>query len=163
MAGDNMEVVLSAPLEALLARGPAIVTEELRRGLEVGTTLMQAEIIRRHDRGVTGVLRGGIQTEIRGQRADLQGRVFSTVRYAMPHEEGGRPHHPPFRAIEAWARRVGGRNVSDLARRVYWTIVRRGTKAQPKWRPAFQTKLAAVKARMDKVLVLIDQRLGSGR
>lgn len=162
MAGD-MEVTLSAPLEALLARGPSIVTEELRRGIEAGTTIMQAEVIRRHDKGVTGTLRGGIQSEIRGQRVELEGRVFSTVRYAMPHEDGGRPHHPPYRAIEAWARRVGGRSASDLARRVYWTIVRRGTKAHPKWRPAFQAKLAAVKARMDKVLVLIDQRLGSGR
>jgi hypothetical protein len=159
---DKMEITVSAPLAALMAKGEAIVTDELRRGLEHGVTLLQAEVIRRHDRGVTGTLRTGVQTEVTGQRLDLAGRVFSTASYALPVEEGGRPHRAPLAPLLAWARRVGASNPQRLARAVWWSIAKRGTKAQPRWRPSFLARAAAVKARFDQMLRDIDRRFGGG-
>lgn len=157
---DALELEISGPLTALMARGEEIATDEIRRGLEASLVILQSDIVRRHDRGATGALRGGIQTAVRGDRADLQGRVFSTVSYALPVEEGGRPHRAPFAAILAWASRQGGRDPRRLARAVYWSIARKGTKAQPRWKPAFDAKSAAIKARFERVLADLDARLG---
>lgn len=164
MAGEQMEIIVSGPLQALLARGAQVAHEEVLTGTEHSLLIMQQEVIRRHDRGVSGVLRGGIQTEIRGRGLDVTGRVFSPVAYAMPHEEGGRPHWAPLRNIERWAARVRGGDSKRFARAVWIIISKRGTKAQPKWRPAFLAKAAAVKARMERIFPDIDKRLrGLGR
>lgn len=161
MSAGQMEIIVSGPLAALMARGAQVAHEEVQKGTEHSLLILQQEVIRRHDRGVSGTLRGGILTEVRGRGLDVTGRVFSPVAYAMPHEEGGRAHWAPLRNIERWAARVrGGADSKRFARAVWISIARRGTKAQPKWRPAFLAKAAAVKARMERIFPDIVARLG---
>lgn len=160
---DAMEIVVSGPLDTLVARGAEVAEQEVRKGIEAGVLLLQQDVIKRHTRGGTGTLRGGIQTDVRGHGVDLTGRVFSPVQYAMPHEEGSRAHWAPLRNIERWAARVGSGDTRRMARAVWIAISRRGTRAYPKWRPAFLAKQAAVKARMERIFVELDRRLGGGQ
>lgn len=159
MAASPMEITVSGPLAALMARGEQVAHEEVLKGTEASLLILQQDIIRRHDRGVSGTLRGGVMTEIRGRGLDVTGRVFSPVAYAMPHEEGGRAHWAPLRNIERWAARVRGGDAKRFARAVWVSISKRGTKAQPKWRPAFVAKASAVKARMARIFPDIEARL----
>lgn len=81
----------------------------------------------------TGRLRASITPEVRRLSNEVQGVVGSNVTYAAAVENGSRPHWPPFRALEVWARRHGANEAE-----VWWAIGLAGTKPHPYLRPAFE-------------------------
>lgn len=94
----------------------------------------------------TGRLRASITPEVRQEGTTTMGIVGTNVVYAAAMELGSRPHMPPVKALEVWARRHG---VSALT--VALKIKAKGTK------PRFYLRNA-----LDKNERLIVERLGAG-
>lgn len=72
----------------------------------------------------TNTLRGSIS--INKSRREFKRAVGSSVKYAVFVHEGTRPHFPPIKALEGWARR---HKISPFV--VARSIARKGTKAVP--------------------------------
>lgn len=93
----------------------------------------------------TGRLRGSIGHEIRTTRTlfgmDVTGVVGTNVIYAAAVEFGSKPHWVPLSALEVWAKRH--HMEAQVLQRV---IARKGTKAHPYLRPAYQENRARVVA-----------------
>lgn len=71
--------------------------------------------------------------------APLHWRVSPSVNYALPVEDGGRPHFPNPVNLQPWVERVlgvSGEEARDKAFLIARAIGRRGTRAQPYMRPA---------------------------
>lgn len=156
-----MEIALdlNIPQIALFTGGgPRIVGEELLAATEFAVNLAQATIVPLTpvDRGL---LRGGTQTQILGQGADVLGRVFNTMEYAPAVELGSRPHFPPVAALEAWARRKLGQD--GLGFVIARAISRRGTKGVFMFKRGLEACRSRIEARFDQVRDRVIERLGA--
>jgi hypothetical protein len=78
-------------LAAAYAQAPALVAREQEGAMEASLLHLHGEVARRTpvDRGI---LRGSIFTALSGTPLDLRGKVASPLEYAVPVEEGTRPH-----------------------------------------------------------------------
>lgn len=87
----------------------------------------------------TGRLRSSISpaVEVAGKR--VLGIVGSNVKYAPFVEMGTKPHYPPLAALEKWANRHG-----ISAYLVQRAIGKRGTKARPFLKPAFEANVQRI-------------------
>lgn len=99
----------------------------------------------------TGRLRSSIQTEIR--KEGFEAIIFSDVNYAMPVEEGAKPHFPPPDALSGWAKRHGLHGLEFVIARA---ISRRGLPPRPflfpSWdeeRPNFINNITNVAKKME--------------
>jgi hypothetical protein len=109
--------------------GPAantIIADEARASMEAAVLLVQREVQTRTPVGATGILRGSIASEVRGTPVQIRGIVATPQSYALPVEEGSRPHWAPIGPLLLWARRVLGDE--RAAYRVRWAIHLRGTR-----------------------------------
>ena len=96
----------------------------------------------------TGRLRASITPEIRSRRENvIVGVVGSNVMYAPYMELGTRPHWPPIRALEVWARRHGT-NAFLVAR----AISRRGTRPRRYLQRSFTQNQGRIIARFEKAV-----------
>lgn len=102
----------------------------------VDTGRLRASITPRVERGVIG--------------SGVKGVVGSNVKYAAAVETGSKPHWPPFRALEGWARRHGANEAE-----VWWAIGIKGTRAQPYLQPAFEKNENAIKDKLEDFVVKI--------
>lgn len=84
----------------------------------------------------TGRLRASITPDIRVERHQVIGVVGTNVLYGPYVETGTRPHWPPKGALAVWAQRHG--MDEQVAAR---TIARRGTRAKPYFKPAFEQNI----------------------
>jgi len=102
----------------------------------------------------TGRLRGSIGSEF----APLWAVVGSKLAYAPHVEFGTRPHFPPPRALQPWAKRhgfpAGNAGAFLVARAIAW----RGTKPQPYLLPAFNASMAAIQRYLDIATKAIERR-----
>lgn len=103
-----------------LNRVQAGITSE--KPAEQTASLLEREA-KKHTPVDTGNLRNSITTKVTTQDDRVIGVIGSNVKYAMAFEKGTRPHFPPTRALEGWARRHGA--VAFLVARA---ISKRGTK-----------------------------------
>jgi HK97 gp10 family phage protein len=71
-----------------------------------------------------GTTRASITPSIRSSRNEIEGIVGSNRKSALFAEKGTRPHWPPLKAVEGWARRHG-----MTAYLVALAVSRKGTKA----------------------------------
>lgn len=83
--------------------------------------------------------------------------VTAATKYAAPVEKGSRPHFPPPRALESWARHHG---VSAFALAV--AISRRGTRPQPFMRPALEENKAKIRQFLQEAAKEIERRWERG-
>lgn len=81
----------------------------------------------------SGRLRASITMVVEAVGKKVRGVVGSNVVYAAAMETGTRPHWPPLRALERWARRHG-----TTAYVVARAIARRGTKPRRYLQGAFE-------------------------
>lgn len=91
----------------------------------------------------TGHLRASITSEVRVSGAsgkDVVGVVGSNVKYAPYMELGTKPHFPPVRALDVWARRHG-LNAYVVAR----SIAKKGLKPRKFLRGAFEKNEQRIK------------------
>ena len=135
-----------------------IIGEELRIAMEETVLIGQREVAVLTPVGATGLLRGGIMSEVRGSTAQLRGVVVTTSGYALPVEEGSRPHWAPIGPLLLWARRKLGDEQS--AYRVRWAIHVRGTKAVHMFRDGGAIMRQRAPGIFQRALLRIRQRLG---
>lgn len=77
------------------------------------------------------------------------GEVAVNEPYGKNVEEGTGPHTPPHAAIERWARKKGLPNGVSWA--IVNTIKKRGTKAQPFFKPGWEASQGFISEQFDKV------------
>lgn len=100
-----------------------------------------------------GRLRSSILPEVRRMNNVITGVVGSNVQYAAAMELGSRPHWPPIKALEVWAKRHG-MNPYLVAR----AIARRGTAPRRYLQGAFeQNKPRIVRLFGDAVSRIVTQ------
>ena len=77
--------------------------------------------------------RGRLRSSFKQEIVGLRGKLEVGAKYGIFVEKGTRPHTPPFKAIERWARRKG------LPAGAVWMSIRmKGTKAHPFFEPAIK-------------------------
>lgn len=89
------------------------------------------------------------------------GEVAVNEPYGKDVEEGTGPHTPPHEAIERWAAKKG------LPKGVSWAIVntikKRGTKAQPFFKPGWEASQNFINDQFEKVIDRLVNVLARGR
>lgn len=108
----------------------------------------------------TGRLRASITTAVDNTPGTPKwGKVGANEKYAPFVEFGTRPHWPPLRALQPWARRHGFPPGKPGAFLVARAIAARGTKAHPFMRPALQNGMAKVENFFRQAMTEIQVRL----
>lgn len=102
-----------------LQQAPVIAEEEMRISLEESLLFLEREVKERTPVGVGGGggLRGSITYLMQGSpvSGDLQGKVFSPLRHALPVEMGTKPHFPPVEPIRDWVEKKLGVSPDESA------------------------------------------------
>jgi hypothetical protein len=124
------------------AQASQVVAQELRRGMEEATLLVQRNVQEHTPVGATGQTRGSIVSEIRGTPVLLTGIVTSPLGHIDPLEEGGRPHWAPIGPLLLWARRVLGDERAAYA--VRWAIHLRGTRGAHMFQRGFEASIQGI-------------------
>lgn len=156
-------------LEAQLARGPAVVLEELERAMTEADLLLEREVKENMADQRTGLAwRARTSVFHKEQVSDtgVIGLVGSPLNYIVPVELGSKPHYIGTAGIDSltdWAKYKFGISSEKAARRVAFAVARkialRGTKAQRPFGRAFQANEAQVKAIFDRAAGRIEARL----
>jgi hypothetical protein len=117
-------------------------------GMREATLLVQTDAQKRAPVDI-GRLRASITSEIRQavSTGNVLGAVGSALGYAAAVELGSKPHWPPIKALEVWARRHGV-NAYAVAR----AISIRGTKAHRFLQGAFEANEAAIVDKLGSVV-----------
>lgn len=135
------------------AQAPTIIPTELTTAMHTAVLVLQREVQDRTPVGATGILRGSIASEVRGTPVQIRGAVATPQAYALPVEEGSRPHWAPIGPLLLWARRKLGDE--RAAYRVRWAIRLRGTKPVG----MFAKGLEASRGRIDTVFRLAGEQI----
>jgi len=133
VAAITMDTSQAALFAKHLQTAPQIVQEEITPALHEALQLLEREIKDLTPVGVMGGggLRGSITSELRGTAIDdLQGKVYSPMKHALPVEMGTKPH-PVSRegqaAIRDWVEKI--LNVSpEESKSVAFLVVRKISK-----------------------------------
>ncbi len=93
---------------------------------------------------------GTLQRSVLAEVKYPVGEISVQESYAEDVEHGTGPHTPPHDAIERWAKKKG------LPKRVSWAIVKtiekRGTKAQPYFKPGWEASQDYIQMQFEKVM-----------
>lgn len=130
---------------AALAAAPEIAMEELTAWVWEGSLLLQREAVENTPRGIGagGGLAGSIIAGEPEVLADqVIGMVGSPLNYAVPVELGTKPHFPPLKPLQDWARHKLGlspEQAEQAGRAIQRAIGRRGTKGAHMFGRAIET------------------------
>ena len=102
----------------------------------------------------TGHMRRGIKTFL----SPLQAVIEATEKYSAFVEMGTRPHWPPRKALQPWARRHGFPPGMKGASMLAAAIAKRGTKAQPFMMPALEESKNAIQGLIQQAANQIRER-----
>lgn len=89
------------------------------------------------------------------------GEVAVNESYGAAVEEGSGPHRPPHAAIERWAKKKGLPKGVSYA--IVNTIAKRGTKAQPFFKPGWEASQDYIEEQFAKVTDRLISVLSGGR
>ena len=158
---------------ARLRAFPANLEANMRQTMQASLLMVEADA-RRNAPQDTRRLAGSITNEIRGTGVAIEGRVGPSVQYGRFVEFGRRPGRmPPPQALVGWvrrhselrfARRTQARE-DELLRRAWLVaraIGRRGVRAQPYLRPAYENNRAAIAALFARMGVRVTAELAGG-
>ena len=94
-------------------------------------------------------------TEVDSGAIPLWGKVGTNVPYGIYVHEGTRPHLPPVAALGGWAGRHGMN-----ARALAYAIAKKGTKANPWLKKAFETSKGKIDGLVAKAAAAIEAQWG---
>ena len=126
---SNIDINIKWIEEIVKKFGTSSFKNHLNDTIQKITIFLQWESIKEAPVWVWWQLRSWIQTEF----SDLQGRVYNAMKYWDYVHQWTKPHFPPIKAIEQWARIKW---LSPYA--VAWSIFRKWTKANPYFDRALQ-------------------------
>ncbi|MCL4305071.1 hypothetical protein KJZ99_04105 [bacterium] len=90
---------------------------------------------------VTGNLANAFSQEVTEVQDAVEGKLMNAASYAVPVEEGGKPHMPPLWPLVIWARRkfgLGPREAIAMGKAMQWKIKAHGTKGKWFMRDGFE-------------------------
>jgi len=149
-------------LEAQLARGPAVVIEELEAAVTEADLLLEREV-KENMPTAHGTLRASVFHEERVNDEGVIGLVGTPLNYIVPVELGSRPHFPPIEPLIDWVKVKFGISGDKAARGAAFAVARkiamRGTKEQRPFGRAFQSMEPQVRAMFDRAMGRIAARL----
>lgn len=133
---------LKKQLEKIERMG-AIAQPKLVRAMTRSLGMVQAEAQKRAPVGVSGELRSKIGSQVtHAMGTDVQGVVGASAQHAAAVETGSRAHFPPVSNIAYWVdRKMGykrGETIYGHALAIARAIARRGTRAHPFMKPAYE-------------------------
>ncbi len=149
----------------MLAKSPDIVVDELVNALTEGSMLAEREIKEHTPTSGAGTLRdsiGALPVNISG--AALRAEVATALSYALPVEEGSKPHWAPLEPLVEWVqRRLGkqGDEAQEIARRVQFKIARKGTPAFHMFADGADAVAGQFEAMLDRALGRAAKRMGA--
>lgn len=153
MPAITLEVKGSAELQQRFLQSPQAVAAEVHNGLQEALLLIESDA-RRRVPADTRQLMGSITSRVSGTGISLIGEVGPSKAYGLFVEKGTKPHWPPLKALEGWARRHG---TSPYL--VALGISRHGTRAQPFMQPALEKNLGRIEAIFSRLGASIVSRL----
>lgn len=139
-----------------------IVEKEFRAGLNEAVALVHYETALRTPSNF-GILKNSIATEVDGKGLSLAGEIGSPMIYALPVEEGARPHMPPLGPIELWVKRkpldLNYEGVELTVKQVAFLVARKisATGLEAHW--MFHDGLQASLTRINEILNNAQQRI----
>ena len=149
-----------------MAKAPAAVKDELRTFVETVLPHLQREVVERTPTS-QGTLRASVGFEVRELPGlGIEGRVGSSLGYAVPVELGTRPHFvgkDGIDALEIWARQrlgVRGKEARSAAFAIAAKISRVGTEGAFMFRDTFEANQGAIQAGLSRAVERIAQRIG---
>ncbi|MDD3444268.1 MAG: HK97 gp10 family phage protein [Zavarzinia sp.] len=131
---------------ARLRAAPDILVAEVEPAIYEASLLVEREVVEHTPTSGAGTLRdsiGALPVTFDGEV--IEGGVGTALAYALPVEEGSRPHMPPAEPIMDWVRRrlgVTPDEVDDVAEKIRWKIARYGTPARHMFRDGFEAASA---------------------
>ena len=151
-----------------MAKAPAAVKDELRTFVETVLPHLQREVVERTPTS-QGTLRNSVGFEVRELPGlGIEGRVGSSLGYAVPVELGTRPHFvgkDGIDALEIWARQrlgVRGKEARSAAFAIATKISRVGTKGAFMFRDTFEANQQEIADRLNAAVARIADRIGGG-
>lgn len=133
--------------------GDKTYLKDLKRGMVISTGLVKntARTIVPVD---TGALRRSIKDNVKYSLRGIEGIIEPMEKYGAAVEFGRKPGaFPPIGALDRWARKRG-LNPFLVAR----AIARKGTKAQPFMKPAFEMTKAKITSIFNSIIKRLLQR-----
>lgn len=104
---------------------------------------------------------GTLQRSVLAEVRYPVGEVSVQEKYGKDVEEGTGPHRPPHEAIERWAAKKG--LPKGISYAIVNTIAKRGTKAQPFFKPGWEKSQGYISDQFDKVMDRLLSALTRGR
>lgn len=157
---------------------PAIIEAEGRTFLETALGFIERMVKIFTPVGVIGALRGSIfTTNLTGTFKNLTGSVTTPSEYALPAEEGTKPHMPPVDPLILWVRRKGlttgillsrlqGGGREGEERKIAWAIAmkikKEGTKGAHMFRRALEKSQTFVGQERDAYAKRVADRITNG-
>ena len=142
-------------LKTDLSRGQAAVARELA---VIGNDLIRFSIAYLDENKISfeGDLRKSIDKEVTSLVDTIKLQVFASARHAAPIHEGTRPHWPPRRPIENWARKKLKISETELRSAAYLIsrkIAKFGTEAKPFFDAALSRIQSSIASRIEKAFI----------
>lgn len=152
MAGVNVTVTgLKQTLNAFKQTVDA-TDDIIRQTMQAALLLLEADMRKNAPRD-TGQLANSVTHNIGGSGLTTIGEVGPTVAYWPFVERGTKPHWPPVAAVTPWARRHG---IPPFL--VARSIAKKGTKAQPFVRPAWEHNQQQIRDMFDAIGLQISMK-----
>ena len=157
-------------MQALWARAPEIVGEEMYRTIVEADLYLKGELQQALPRGAGGIgggagLAGSLFTDEQRFSDHVIGAVASPLAYAEYVELGTRPHMPPLQPLEDWVE--AKLNITDERekRSVAFLIARKisrvGTKPDGSWQRVFDASQSNIDVRFAQGVERVLDRLGA--
>lgn len=135
-------------LSKRLANGKTLVTRNITTALRNSVTIVQLAAQNTVPTGATGGLKRSISTQVDERRLiGVVGLDFPGSVYGVYVEKGSKPHWVPIAALKRWADQRG---ISPYA--VQKSIARKGTKAHPFMRPAYENNRSFIQRQFKNAL-----------
>ena len=146
----TLEVEGLKELVAAFKKAPEIVGGELDGAIQQSAVQIQRETMVNAPVD-TGQLRSQIEYRKTG---NAQAVVGSKAKHSLPVHEGSKPHYAPLKALEPWARRKG-----IPVGAVWYSIAKKGTKANPFMKKAVDSLSGQIDSNFTKALVSVTSKL----
>ena len=165
----ELDTTLMQQYAQFLRQAPRIAREEMAVSLEQALGFLEREIKENvappGPGGASGLLRGSVFHEMRGDPGGVAGVVGSPLNYALPVELGSKPHFPPLAPLQDWVEKKLGVDKSEsrqVAFLVARKIARKGTAAQHPFEQGLSENSRQVVALIEAALPRIVARLEAG-
>lgn len=141
-SGKGFQMTITADIEPLdmvsllLSGNNPTAFRHIQEAMQRSVEWTRTQVVEKTPGGSTGMLRKRTGTAVDVTQTspyNIHGEVFTDIIYAIPVEEGTKPHFPPRAAILYWVERklgLSGKAAENASWAICTAIAKRGTKGQ---------------------------------